>query len=630
MDITPSSSPLEQAYALALQLYQAGAQAETEEACRVILAADPQQVEVLLLLGTCLWDRGALEQSIDLYDRALAVTPLFPEAYFNRGLALRAMGRCVDALASYEAAIALRPQWADAYFNKGNVLIDLMNEPEAALAAFDQAIKLQPGFAAANCNRGHALRALGRTDDALASYRRAAELAPGYADAYYNEGDLWQVQGRYAEAEEAYRKALAIDPTHDRALNNLGLSKLLQGKVETALRYFDSAIAANSLNAKAHNNRGVALNRLERFEDALQSYTAALDLDTQYAEAYCNRGLLLQEMLLLAQALDDYRRALAIRPDYPECRWNEAICLLQAGDFISGWDKYEWRWRLPESNQVAMPSAIWGGQQSIEGKTILLWSEQGFGDTLQFCRYVPLLAARGAKVFLEVQPAIVPLLQGMQGVNRVIAAGGERQAYDTHCPLLSLPRALATDLHSIPAKVPYIACSESKRVHWTERLGKRSGPRIGLVWSGSPTHKGDRWRSIPLYLLKSLVEISGVEFYSLQADVRESDREALSALPIRHFGGELHDFSDTAAFADAMDLVIAVDTSVAHLAGALGKPVWIMLPHFPDWRWMLERTDSPWYPTVRLFRQTQRGDWSSVITELAASLQEWLPHVSSC
>lgn len=625
MESTRSSSPLEQAYALALQLYQAGARVETEEACRVILAADPQQAEVLLLLGTCLWDRGAVAQAIDLYDGALAVKPHLAEAHFNRGLALRAVGRYLDALGSYEAAIALRPQWAEAHFNKGNLLLDFMGEPLLALAAFDQAIQWQPSFAAASCNRGNALRVLGRMDEAVASYRRAAELVPDYADAYFNEGDLWQELGLHVEAEAAYRKALAVQPAHDRALNNLGLIKLQQAEANAALGYFDAAIQANSSNAKAHNNRAVALYRLGRQDDALQSYTSALGLDAQYAEAFFNRGQLLQEMLLLDSALGDYRRALEIRPDYPECRWNEAVCLLQSGDFIAGWEKYEWRWRLAEARHAISSSPIWSGKESIEGKTLLLWSEQGFGDTLQFCRYAPLLAARGAKVVLEVQAALVPLLQGMPGVDRVIAVGSERPAYDSHCPLLSLPHAFATELHSIPAEVPYIACPGVKRAFWEDRLGAGNAPRIGLVWSGSPTHKGDKWRSIPLHLLRPIAEFQGAEFYSLQLEVRESDRGALASLPIHHFGGDLHDFSDTAALVDAMDLVITVDTSVAHLAGALGKPVWVMLPHFPDWRWLLERTDSPWYPTARLFRQKQRGDWGSVIAEVAALLREWNP-----
>ncbi|HEX5393346.1 MAG TPA: tetratricopeptide repeat protein [Rhodocyclaceae bacterium] len=629
MDNVHSSSPLEQAYALALQLYQAGGRAETEEACRVILAADPQQAEVLLLLGTCQWDRGDAAQAIALYDLALAAKPDLAEAHFNRGLALRALGNGAEALASYDAAIALRPLWAEAYFNKGNLLQDVLVSPVDALAAFDQAIRLKPDLASAHCNRGNALRTLGRTEEAIAAYQDAVVAAADYADAYYNKGELLQELGRYTEARESYQNTLAIQPSHGKALNNLGAVALQQGDVESALGYFDSAIRAEPRYASAHNNRGVALKAMERLEDARESYSAAVELDPQYAAAYCNRGQLLQQMLLLDEAMADYQRALAIRPDYPECKWNEALCLLLNGQFAAGWDMYEWRWQMAEHGHAPSMPLAWSGQESIAEKTVLLWAEQGFGDTLQFCRYVSLLAARGAHVVLEVQPALVPLLQSLPGVYRVIAAGSERPAYDWHCPLLSLPRAFATDMHSIPAEVPYIACPESKRVHWNERLGAGSGPRVGLVWSGSPTHKGDQWRSIPLRLLRSLAEIRGAEFFSLQADVREADRAALSSLPIRHFGGDLNDFSDTAALADAMDLVVTVDTSVAHLAGALGKPVWIMLPHFPDWRWLLERTDSPWYPTVRLFRQTQRCEWGAVIEEVAASLLEWLPQASS-
>lgn len=625
MSNPPSPAPLEQAYALALQLYQSGALAETKEACQWIIQADPQHAEALLLLGTCLWSKGAAAQAVSFYDRALAVKPNLTEAHFNRGLALRALGHAVEALASYDSAIALNPRWEDAHFNKANLLLDDLAAPVEALAAFDMAISAQPNFLFAHCNRGNALQELGRFDDALDAYRRAAEISPQYADAYFNEGELLQKLGNNSDARECYRKTLAIQPNHDLALNNLGMIAWLQEETSAALAYFDAAIAAAPSNARAHNNRGVALKALDRLDEAYESYTRAVEIDPRYADAFCNRGQLSQAMLRFDEARRDYHKALSIRPDYPECHWNEALCLLVNGDLPKGWDQYEWRWQLPAHRGLMPAVPAWTGNRSIEGKTVLAWREQGFGDTLQFCRYVSLLAERGARVVLEVQAALVPLLQSLPGVERVIASGSERPVFDEHCPLLSLPRAFNTDLASVPASIPYVACPAAKRAQWAQHLGEKvGGLRIGVAWSGSSTHTGDKWRSIALQMLRPWMAIKGASFYSLQADVREADWQALSDLPIQHFDGALNDFSDTAALIEAMDLVISVDTSVAHLAGAMGKPVWILLPHFPDWRWLLGREDSPWYPTARLFRQERRGDWMPVIDRVSQSLRERL------
>jgi hypothetical protein len=354
------------------------------------------------------------------------------------------------------------------------------------------------------------------------------------------------------------------------------------------------------------------------------SYDQALAINAGYSEAYCNRGIALHELGRLDAALGSYDRAIELKPDFAEAHFNRSITLLTWGDFDNGWRDYEWRWKNEKSPNMAekrrFGQPLWLGSESIDGKTILLHCEQGLGDTLQFCRYAQCVADLGAEVILEVQQPLANLLEQLGGVSRVVVKGSELPPVDYHCPLMSLPLAFQTGLETIPRSSGYLHSGTAKRAEWRARLGEKSQPRVGLMWSGSAANRKDRDRTVVLKdLLGHLPR--GFEYFSLQKDVHAADLRTLRAHPdIRNFSDHQQDFDDAAALCDCMDLVISVDTSVAHLSGALGRRTWVLLAHGADWRWLRDRDTSPWYDSVKLFRQAAIGEWRSVFERMAADL----------
>ena len=403
------------------------------------------------------------------------------------------------------------------------------------------------------------------------------------------EGLALHLQGFYLEAFDKFQNALSMDPNNSIILNNLGVCCFFLKQYQNAVENYNKAIALNPQYVEAHNNLGNALVKLFQHEEALASYDQALTLDPTYVEAY----------------------------------WNKALALLQMGRFSEGWVLHESRWAKPSFQPIVRNFAqpIWDGSFSVAGKTLLLHAEQGLGDTLQFVRYVYMVQALGARLVVEVQAPLVPLLEGLEGVT-LVKQGDPLPPFECHCPLMSLPLAFQTTLSSIPSAVPYLKPSPEKERFWAEKLGPTSQMRVGLVWSGDPRHQNDKQRSMALSELMAALP-PGFEYVSLQSEIRESDSQALKDKDrLVHFGSELKDFSDTAALCAQMDVVVCVDTSVAHLSGALGKPTFLMLPYNPDWRWLLERTDSPWYPTMQLYRQAQLGSWHSVLQNLSSDLLE--------
>jgi hypothetical protein len=390
-------------------------------------------------------------------------------------------------------------------------------------------------------------------------------------------------------------------------------------RFEDAVASYERALAIRPDFAQALYSRGNALMALNRHDEAIASFERALAARPGYAEALNNRGAALQALNRHQEAIASYEQLLAIKPDDAGVHFNASLARLTLGDLLAGWKEYEWRWKSKHftSRQRDFTQPLWLGRESLAGKTILLHAEQGFGDTLQFVRYAPAVARQGARVLLEVPGALRRLFEGFQGVERVIAKGESLPKFDCHCPLMSLPLAFGTTLQNIPCEVPYLSAPARRVEQWRQQLGTGTKPRVGIVWSGRLTHKNDHNRSIPLSALLPLAG-AGVELVSLQKEVRGDDLATLAQFgEIRHFGEELQDFADTAALISLLDIVVSVDTAPAHLAGALGKPVWILLPYRPDWRWLLDREDSPWYPTARLFRQPAIGDWESVIERYA-------------
>ena len=398
-------------------------------------------------------------------------------------------------------------------------------------------------------------------------------------------------------------------------------------RFEEALASYDRALALRPDYVEALANRGVTLHELKRFEEALASYDRALAVRPDYAEAFVNRGVTLHELKRFEEALASYDRAIALRPDYAQAHYNEAVCRMLIGDFDRGWQKLEWGWETEQLKNLKrkFSQPLWLGSDEIAGKTILLHGVHGFGDTIQFCRYVPLVVERGARVILEVQEPLRELMGTLPGAAQIVSRGEPLPDFDLHCPLLSLPLAFGTRPATIPSQTPYLRASPRAVTDWNARLGPRHRPRIGLAWSGRPEHNNDHNRSMRLSTLLSPLAGFDATYVSLQPEVRADDAPVLQGRgDILHFGEDLKTYADTAALIANLDLVISVDTSVAHLAGALAKPVWILLPFIPDWRWLLDRDDSPWYPTARLFRQDETRGWDSVMARVHAALDEYL------
>jgi len=578
---------LPQAMQHALDAFQRGDTAEADRLCRLLLGVQPDYFDALFLAGLIAEQAGKAEQAVEFLSKAVTANPNVAEAYYNRGVALGHAGRRDEAVASYDQAIALKPDYADAFFNRGAVLAELGRAAQA-VESYDRAITFNPGFAEVHSNRGIALDHLQRYEEALASYDRAIALKPDYARAYNNRGVALARMLRHADALASYERAVALRPDF----------------------------------VDAYTNLGIALAELDRPAEALRSYERAIALDPRYAEAFYNRGNALRDLNRHSEAIESYERALALKPDYAAAHWNLADCCLLLGDFKRGWQEYEWRWKLEQRDSARrdFQQPLWLGDEALEGRTILLHSELGLGDTLQFGRYATEVAALGAKVVLEVQPSLLALLAGLEGVALAVPRGAPLPAFDCHCPLMSLPLAFKTDLTSVPARIPYLRSDPERVAAWRGRLGDADKPRVGVVWSGSMALRNDR-RSMALREMLPLIG-EWAEWVSLQKELRESDLVPLAAHPaLRDVGAELNDFADTAAVIELMDVVVTVDTSVVHVAGAMGKPVWILLPFNPhDWRWMLDREDSIWYPTARVFRQPANGDWPSVVSRVNEEL----------
>jgi tetratricopeptide (TPR) repeat protein len=620
-------------FAQALALHQSGRLAEAEKIYRRILEATPDHFDSLHLLGVIFHQRGQHAQAVRQIDLALRRSPQNPFALNNRGVALGELKRFDEALASFDRAIAAQPDYADAHSNRGNMLKAVGRFAEA-LASFDRALALRPDFAEAHSNRGDVLATMKRPGQALDACDRALVLRPDFAEAHCNRGNALQGLQRFEEAVAACDRALTLQPDFAEAHSNRGNALHELGRFDEALAACDRAVVLRPDFAAAHCNRGNALQELARFDDAVAAYDRALVLQPDFADAHYNRGNALGALKRSEAALAGFARAVELRPDFADAHFNEALCRLVAGDLARGWEKYEWRWQTTQIGDAkrVFDRPLWLDTQDIAGKTILLHAEQGMGDTIQFCRYVPLVAERGARVILEVPAPLHELMRSLGGGARIVTMGEALPDFDVHCPLLSLPLAFRTTLDTIPARTPYLYAAADKARVWRDRFGSHDRPRVGLVWAGNPrkelpgAHRIDRRRSMAFDRLAPLFAITDSEFYSLQKG--DAAVAQLRASPSRErvvdWTDDLHDFSDTAALIENLDLVIAVDTSVAHLAGALGKPFWLLNRDDTCWRWLRDRDDSPWYPTARQFRQDDGRDWDNVIARVQAALADYV------
>jgi tetratricopeptide (TPR) repeat protein len=539
----------------------------------------------------------------------------------NEALAQHRQGNLRDAEKLYARVLKAAPDHFDALNLLGTVKAQLGRIGEAQ-RLFSAAVKINPAVPQAWANLGQALHALKRDQEALDCFDKAIALAPGDVGMLNNRAHALLSLNRAEEALDGFRAVLARAPQHGEAVLNSGIALAALSRPTEALAEFDRAATLTPGHPAVQFNRGLALYDVGRYAAAAAAHDAALAATPDHAGAWLNRGRALAALNRYDEAIASYDRALALRRDDADANFMKALALLTRGDYRAGFEKYEWRWRrsgMPEQKSRGRP--LWRGEYPLARKTILLHAEQGLGDTIQFARYVPVLAASGATVVLEVQPELTALMAHLKGAAKVIARGEAPPPFDVHCPLGSLPLALKTEPGTVPADIPYLSADDAHLTKWSARLGPRERPRIAIAWSGNASHLNDRNRSLPFAKLAPLFS-APMQFISIQRDVRGEEAAALAAeTRVTHIGAELENFSDTAAVIAQCDLVIAVDTAVAHLAGALGRPLWVLLPFAPDWRWTLDGASSPWYPTAQLFRQSALGDWDAVIARVDETLR---------
>ncbi len=542
----------------------------------------------------------------------------------NDALALQRQGRLREAEKIYTRVLKAAPDHFDALNMLGAIKAQLGRMGEAH-RLFSAAVKVNPRAPGAWANLGQVLHALKRNQEAVECLDKARMLAPDDVAILNQHANALLSAGRAEAALDEFRQVLARMPQHAEARVNSGIAHAVLGASEQAVAEFDSALSIMPGHLGAHYNRGLALHDLGHYAAALDAHERVIASAPEHAGAWLHRGRALAAVNRLDDAIASYGKADAIHKEDPNVHFSEALALLALGDYRRGFEKYEARWRrtgMPAQKSRGRP--LWLGEYPLARKTVLLHAEQGFGDTIQFARYVPLLAVTGAKVVLEVQSELTTLMARLDGGAEIIARGETPPPFDVHCPLGSLPLALRTEPDTVPAEIPYLSADDASLAKWSARIGALARPRIAVAWSGNAEHFNDRNRSIPFVRLASLFSVPA-RFVSIQRDVRSEDAGKLAAKNcVTHLGGELENFTDTAAVIALSDLVICADTAVAHLAGAMGRPLWVLIPFQPDWRWTLDGETSPWYPTARLFRQTSLGDWDGVIARVAAELGRFI------
>jgi tetratricopeptide (TPR) repeat protein len=539
---------------------------------------------------------------------------------FGEAVALQRQGRLREAEKIYERVVKAAPDFFDALNMLGAVKAQLGRAGEAH-RLLTAAVKINPHAAGGWANLGAVMQALKRNHEALECLDKARALAPDDIHVLYQHANALLSLGRPQEALDEFRQVLARVPQHAEAMINAGIAHAALGSHQEAVAEFDRAVTLVPGHPVAQYNRGLALHDLGQYQAALDSHDAVVAASPGHAGAWLHRGRALAALNRHGEAVASYGKAGAIQKGDPNTDFSEALALLTLGDYRRGFEKYEARWRrsgMPPQRTRGRP--LWLGEYSLHRKAVLLHCEQGLGDTIQFVRYVPLLAAAGAKVVLEVQSELTALMSRLDGGATVIARGEAQPPFDVHCPLGSLPLAFKTEPGSVPASIPYLSATDAALAKWSGRIGALARPRIAIAWSGNADHFNDRNRSVPFALIKPLFAVPA-HFVSIQRDLRSDNAAGLAAETcVTHVGGELDNFTDTAAVIALSDLVISADTAVAHLAGAMGRPLWVLVPFVPDWRWTLDGESSPWYPTARLFRQTTLGDWDGVIARVGAEL----------
>ncbi|WP_321954692.1 tetratricopeptide repeat protein [Paraburkholderia bannensis] len=634
---------MEQVFVRAFAAHRDGRLEDAERGYRATLAADPVHVDALHMLGVLRHQKGQHAEAADLVRRAVDLRPDDAALQLNLGNALKAMGELDNAIERFRNALTLAPTFALAHYNLGNAYA-ATGRHEDAMYAFEHAVRLQPGDASSHNNLGNALHALGRHAEAAESFRRALKIRPGHAGAHNNLGMALNALGDSAGAVEHFQKALRAQPRFVAAHFNLANTLDATGYHAHAVAGYEEALALQPQFPPALFGLGNALAALGRHDEAISAYERAIGLDPKFSLAWLALGTAQHALGRHAAALRAFDEALRARPDLAAAHLNRSLTWLTLGDFRRGLPEYEWRLDptsrdvgfsalgLPTRTGAPVPTCAqgvprWRGEPLGE-RTLLIHAEQGFGDTLQFVRFVPsviALAQAGTRIVLEVQAPLVPLIAPAAHAARItlVAQGAPRPQADLQCPLLSLPLVLGTTFDALPAPMPYLAAPTAYRRKWRGSLGGQARRKIGLAWSGR-IHKHEN-RSMPLAALEPLFALDGIDWIVLQPHLTDAEHAALDVHPrarsIHRLGEKLADFADTAAVIERLDAVVSIDTSIAHLAGALDAKLWLMLPFAADWRWFNNTDASPWYPRARLVRQPRPGAWDEVVAQVANSLR---------
>ncbi len=617
----------EQTLEVAVKYHQAGQLREAENLYQQILREIPDHVGVLNLLGVIALQNNNYDLAAQYLNRALALNPNFADAHNHLGIALKEQGRLAEAVASHQRALTLSPNLVAAYINLGNALKQQGNLAEA-IRTYEQALRLNPDAMEAYVNLGDALTEMGKPGEATRYLQQALRLNPNVPEAHNNMGNALKELGQPNEAAAHYQQALRLRPNYAETLNNLGTLLQEQDKLTEADACLREALRLNPNFAKAHNNLGIVLGLEKKPAEAEHAYREAIRLIPNFAEAHYNLAHILHLQGKLDEALASTEQALRLRPDYPEAQSHLGILSLLRGDFDKGWPAYEWRWKTRPLApfQRHFPQPVWQGTRQ-RGSTIFLYAEQGFGDAMQFVRFAQIAKERCGTVLVECPSELRRILSTCPGVDRVLSVGEPPPRFDVHASLMSLPYILHTTLTTIPATTPYLFAAPGLVEQWKQELSRFPGFKIGIVWQGNPKYWNphlkatDLVRSVRLAQFEPIARQPGVHLVSLQKGFgSEQIAEMKERFAVADLSTRLNDFMDTAAVIKNLDLVITVDTAVAHLAGALGVPTWVALPYVPDWRWLLQRQDSPWYPTLRLFRQSRTDAWDDVFVKMSEAL----------
>jgi tetratricopeptide (TPR) repeat protein len=648
---------------LGIILAQTGRLDQAAAAFHQLTITHPQDADVFNNLGLVRGQQGQLDEAIACYQRAVKLRPSFAAAQKNLNLALEQMQAQSKTLADRIRADGQSAAATSHALNERATTLIEQGQFDEARVLLQRAVELEPAHADANINLANVFVRLERYDDAIVQYKKALQLRPDHFGSHYILGIALQDKGQLAEAEKHFRQAILLNPNFADTYNSLGLALIGQGRVDEAVACYHDALRLRPDYLAACINLGAALEQQEKLDEAIACCEYALRLDPRSAAACCNMGMALKRQGKLDAAMARFDQTVDLEPTYGAAHWNRATTWLLQGDFERGWVEYECRWMQPDFGNRHFIQPAWDGS-SLEGKTILIYAEQGIGDTFQFVRYVRLVQQRGGHVVFQCPPKLLKLMGNLPEIDSLVVKDSPMSAFDVHAALLSLPGIFHTSLATVPAEVPYLypkcelveqwrktMCEvrgstfdvrkissdiehrTSNVAHSANSEGLTSnfaqGFKVGIAWQGNPEFREDRQRSMPLACFAPLARVPGVQLISLQKVAGTKQLRdpgvRLSVLDLAdRLDEEVGPFMDTAALIKNLDLIISSDTAVPHLAGALGVPVWVALPTIPDWRWLLDREDSPWYPTMRLFRQCRYGHWDDVFERMADELKSFL------